>query len=167
MKTKVWLAASLVAALLVSLAPAPRALADGAASTRNILMGIGAAAGTLIIINHNKKVHQKYAEDAQKQAATAAQRDDARAAYRSEVRAYENQVAVTSELKREVAVKDRMIEQQKLALQQQNQQLAQLGIQVQQQQQPVAAPVKPARKPAPAPVLNHSAQMLAYGWGTF
>lgn len=165
MKTKVWLAASLVAALLVSLAPAPRALADGAASTRNILMGIGAAAGTLIIINHNKKVHQKYAEDAQKQAATAAQRDDARAAYQAEVKAYQNQVAVTSELKKEVAVKDRMIEQQKLALQQQNQQLAQLGIQV-QQQQPAAAPVKPAA-PKPAPVLNHSAQMLAYGWGTF
>ena len=72
-------AAGLLGALLLALMPAPQALADGAASTRNILLGVGAAAGTLIIINHNKKVHEKYAEDAQKQAALAEQRDDAQA----------------------------------------------------------------------------------------
>jgi hypothetical protein len=159
MKTKAFVAASLIAALLVSVAPAPRALADGAASTRNILLGIGAAAGTLIIINHNKKVHQKYAEDAQKEAALAAQRNDAQAAYRAEVKAYDNQVAVTSELKKEVAVKDKMIDQQKLALQQQSQQLAQMGVQT------VPAPVAPAPKPVAQP-MGHSAQMLSYGWGT-
>ena len=165
MKTRAFVAASLVAAILVSLAPSPRALADGAASTRNILMGVGAAAATLIIINHNKKVHQKYAEDAQKQAATAAERDDARAAYRAEVKAYNNQVAVTDELKKEVAVKDRMIQQQKLAIAQQNQQLAQLGVQLQTANTPAVAPAKHATKPIP--VANHAAQILAFGWGTF
>ena len=160
MKTRAFVAASLIAAILVSLAPAPQALADGAASTRNILLGIGAAAGTLIIINHNKKVHQKYAEDAQKQAALAAQRDDAQAAYRAEVKAYDNQLAVSSELKREVAIKDKMIEQQKLALQQQNQQIARLDA-----QPAAAAPAVPAARAAQP--LGHSQQMVAFGWGTF
>ncbi len=146
------MAISLIAALFVSMAPAPQALADGAASTRNILLGIGAAAGTLIIINHNKKVHQKYAEDAQKQAALAAQANDAQAAYKAEVKAYNNQLAVTNELKKEVAVKDNIIQQQKTAL-------ASMGV------QPLAVVPVPVAKPAPA--LGHSAQMLSYGWGTF
>ena len=154
---------SVIAAILVSLTPAPRALADGAASTRNILLGVGAAAATLIIINHNKKVHQKYAEDAQAQAATAAQRDDARAAYRAEVRAYDNQVAVTSELKREVAVKDQMINQQKVAIDQLRTQLAQMGVQT---QTVAAAPAAaPAPKKAAPSVSAHSAQIVSYGWG--
>jgi hypothetical protein len=155
MKTKALVAAALVAAFLASLAPAPRALADGAASTRNILLGIGAAAGTLIIINHNKKVHQKYAEDAQKQAALAAQRDDAQAAYKAEVKAYDNQVAVNNELRKEVAIKDQIIDQQKVAL-------SQMGVQV----QPVPVAVS---QPAPhkAPAGNHAAQMVSYGWGVF
>jgi hypothetical protein len=163
MKIKSFIAMSVIAAILVSLTPAPRALADGAASTRNILLGVGAAAATLIIINHNKKVHQKYAEDAQAQAATAAQRDDARAAYTAEVRAYNNQVAVSSELKREVAVKDQMINQQKVALDQMRTQLAQMGVQT----QTVAAAPAPApapKKAAPA-VSAHSPQIISYGWG--
>jgi hypothetical protein len=115
-------------------------------------MGIGAAAATLIIINHNKKVHQKYAEDAQAQAALASQRDDARAAYKAEVRAYENQVAVTSELKKEVSVKDSMITSLRG-------QLAQMGVQTQ-------AAANPAPAPKPAPVAAaHSAQIISYGWG--
>jgi hypothetical protein len=163
MKIKSLIAMSVIAAILVSLTPAPRALADGAASTRNILLGVGAAAATLIIINHNKKVHQKYAEDAQAQAATAAQRDDARAAYKAEVRAYDNQVAVTSELKKEVAVKDQLIGQQKAAIGQLQTQLAQMGVQT----QTVAAAPAPApapKKPAPA-MAAHSAQIVSYGWG--
>jgi hypothetical protein len=157
MKTKAIVAAALVAAFLTSLAPAPQALADGAASTRNILLGIGAAAGTLIIINHNKKVHQKYAEDAQKQAALAAQRDDAQAAYKAEVKAYDNQLAVNNELRKEVAVKDHIIDQQKVAL-------SQMGIQT----QPVPAPVAVSHPAvAKAPAGNHAAQMISYGWGVF
>ena len=163
MKIKSFIAMSVIAAILVSLAPAPRALADGAASTRNILLGVGAAAATLIIINHNKKVHQKYAEDAQAQAALASQRDDARAAYRSEVRAYDNQVAVASELRKEVAVKDKMINDQKTAISQLQTQLAQMGVQTQTvAAAPAAAPAP--KKPAPA-LAAHSAQILSYGWG--
>jgi len=153
MKTRALVAAFLIAALFGSLAPAPRALADGGASTRNILLGIGAAAGTLIIINHNKKVHAQYAADAQKQAATAAQANDAQAAYNAEKRAYDNQLAVTNELKKEVAIKDNIISQQKTAL-------AQMGVQA-----PAVVPVAVA-KPAPM-TMGHSAQMLSYGWGTF
>jgi len=161
MKIKSFIAMSVIAAILVSLTPAPRALADGAASTRNILLGVGAAAATLIIINHNKKVHQKYAEDAQAQAALASQRDDARAAYKAEVRAYDNQVAVTSELKKEDAVKDRMIGQQKAAIDQLQTQLAQMGVQT----QTVAAAPAPAPKKAAPAVAAHSAQIVSYGWG--
>jgi len=150
MKIKSFIAMSLIAAILVSLTPAPRAFADGAASTRNILLGVGAAAATLIIINHNKKVHQKYAEDAQAQAALASQRDDARTAYKAEVRAYDNQVAVSNELKKEVSVKDSMISQLRG-------QLAQMGVQTQI--------VKPGPKSAPA-LAAHSVQIVSYGWGT-
>lgn len=159
MKTKSLIAAGLVAAYLASMAPAPQALADGAASTRNILLGIGAAAGTLIIINHNKKVHQKYAEDAQKEASLAAQRDDANAAYKAEVRAYDNQLAVNNELRHEVAVKDQIIDQQKLAL-------SQMGVQT--QPAPVAMTHQaPAPKVAKAPAGTHAAQIVSYGWGVF
>ena len=148
------MAAALVVALLGSLAPAPPALADGGASTRNILLGIGAAAGTLLIINHNKKVHQKYAEDAQQEAATAAQRDDAQAAYKAEVKAYNNQLAVTNELKKEVAIKDDIIQKQKTAL-------AQVGVQTVAVVPAAVAPVKLA------PAGSHAPQMVSYGWGTF
>jgi len=161
MKIKSLIAMSVIAAILVSLTPAPRALADGAASTRNILLGVGAAAATLIIINHNKKVHQQYAQDAQAQAALASQRDDARAAYKAEVRAYDNQVAVTSELKKEVAVKDQMINQQKTAIDQLQTQLAQMGVQT---QTVAAAPAPAPKKVAPA-IAAHSAQIVSYGWG--
>ena len=148
MKIKSLIAMSLIAAILVSLAPTPRALADGAASTRNILLGVGAAAATLIIINHNKKVHEKYAEDARAEAALASQRDDARTAYQAEVRAYDNQVAVTRELKKEVSVKDSMISQLRG-------QLAQMGVQTQ------------IAKPGPAAMAAaHSVQIVSYGWGT-
>jgi hypothetical protein len=160
MKIKTFLAISVIAALLMSLTPAPQVLADGAASTRNILLGVGAAAATLIIINHNKKVHQKYAEDAQAQAALASQRNDAQAAYRAEVKAYDNQVAVNTELKEEVAIKDKQVQQQNDAIGQLRQQLAQMGVQTQQ----VAA--VPAPAPKHALVSAHAPQMISYGWGT-
>jgi hypothetical protein len=78
------------------------ALADGAASTRNIL--IGGAAAALIIINHNKKVHEKYAEDARAQAAAESDASNAQAAYASERTAYEHEAALVGQYKREVAV---------------------------------------------------------------
>ncbi|GAC1424969.1 MAG: hypothetical protein NVSMB5_19180 [Candidatus Velthaea sp.] len=87
-----------------SVAPA---LANGAASTRNII--IGGAAATLLIINHNKKVHERYAEDSRRQAQTQASADNARAAYYSERRAYQNEAALVGQYKREVALQHREI----------------------------------------------------------
>lgn len=83
------------------------ALADGAASTRNII--IGGAAATLLIINHNKKVHERYAEASRRQAQTQAEADNARSAYYSEKRAYEHEAALVQQYKREVAVQHREI----------------------------------------------------------
>ena len=103
-------AAVLAASLLVGFTPSGAVKADGAASTRNIL--IGAAAATLIIVNHNRKVHEKYAEDAQAQASLAAQRNDAQAAYAAEKKANQNLQAANSELKREVAYQHDIVTQQ-------------------------------------------------------
>lgn len=100
---------SLIAAMLVSLAPQAPASADGAASTRNIILGGAAAA--LIIINHNKQVHAKYAQDAANEASLAAQRDDAQSAYKSEQKAYSNEAALVSDLKREVSYQHDQIDQ--------------------------------------------------------
>ncbi len=81
------------------------ALADGAASTRNILIGgAAAAAGTLLIINHNKKVHQKYAEYDQRQAQTQASANQSQAAYESERQAYAHEAALASAYRHEVAL---------------------------------------------------------------
>jgi hypothetical protein len=109
-------AAVLAASLLVGLTPSGAVKADGAASTRNIF--IGAAAATLLIVNHNRQVHEKYAQDAQAQATLAAQRNDAQAAYASEKKANDNLLAANSELKREVAYQHDIITQQnqKLAM---------------------------------------------------
>ena len=110
MKLTRFVALAVLAAMLATLAPQAPVSADGAASTRNILLG--AAAATLIIINHNKKVHEKYAEDAAAQASLAAQRDDAQAAFASEKKAYDSEAALVVDLKREVAYQHDVIEQQ-------------------------------------------------------
>jgi hypothetical protein len=99
------LAGSLAAVAL----PTAPALADGAASTRNIIGGAALAAGTLIIINHNKKVHQKEDEMASAQASAEASASNSQAAYASERKAYLAQVALNSEYKHEVAVQHKMI----------------------------------------------------------
>ena len=103
--------ASLALAGTVALAavPAAPALADGAASTRNIIGGAALAAGTLIIINHNKKVHQKEDEMATAQASAEESASNSQAAYQSERKAYLAQVALNGEYKHEVAVQHKMI----------------------------------------------------------
>lgn len=160
MKLRNVIASALIGAFLLALTPGPRAMADGAASTRNILMGLGAAAATLIIINHNKQVHAKYAQDAARQAALENQRNDAEAAYRAEERAYRHELAVSEALQHEVAVKDRIIAQQNALIERQKAQLAQLGI----SQQPIAVAPVPAVKTKTA--QHPVAQMISYGWGT-
>ncbi|MBV9277584.1 MAG: hypothetical protein JOZ97_05035 [Candidatus Eremiobacteraeota bacterium] len=101
-------AAGLLAGMLCALSvPAIPALADGAASTRNIILGGAAAA--LLIINHNRKVHEKYAEYDRRQAATQQAADNAWAAYQSEQSAYNHEVAINQSLQHEVAVQHSMI----------------------------------------------------------
>jgi hypothetical protein len=158
MRTTRIIAAGLIGALALAMAPKPMALADGAASTRNILIGVGAAAATLIIINHNKKVHEKYAEDAQKQAALAEQRNDAQAAANQYKTAYQHELAVAGELKKEVALQQQQINKLNAA---------------------VAAISPPgsnfvAAKPAPAVAVSNNTmpnagapQVVSYGWGEF
>ncbi len=96
-------------ALAASLAGPQPALADGAASTRNIIFGAAAVGGTLLILNHNKKVHERYAESAKRQATSEAERNQAEAAYESERGAYNNEVALVSEYRRETAYQHRQI----------------------------------------------------------
>ena len=93
---------TLAATLAATAVPAAPALADGAASTRNII--IGGAAAALLIINHNRKVHQKYAEYERNQARAQAQANDAEAAYASERQAYLHEAALVSSYQREVAM---------------------------------------------------------------
>jgi hypothetical protein len=103
------IAAVTLAAFALALTPKPQALADGAASTRNIIIGTAAAAATVLIINHNKKVHERYAQDAQAQAALALQRDDAKTAAAQYKTAYEHETVVAANLKRQVALQQSQI----------------------------------------------------------
>ena len=135
------------------------ALADGAASTRNIL--IGGAAAALLIINHNKKVHERYAEDSRRQAQAQADADNARSAYVSERRAYENEAALVGQYKREVAVQHSEIvslrRQVAMAQSQAHAQHVALA-----PARPAAAPAAAAAAPAPRALRVAS---VSYGWG--
>ncbi len=93
---------SLAAAPAATAMPAAPALADGAASTRNII--IGGAAATLLILNHNRKVHEKYAEKDRAIARQQARANDSEAAYLSERRAYTHEAALVASYQREVAM---------------------------------------------------------------
>lgn len=105
------LAGTALAATMALAVPAAPALADGAASTRNILLGVGAA--TYLIIQHNRKVHEKYAEYDRRQAELKSENNDAWAAYSSEKNAYNNSLAEIVDLKREVAYQHNVITQQR------------------------------------------------------
>ncbi len=93
---------TLAAALATTAMPAAPALADGAASTRNII--IGGAAATLLILNHNRKVHEKYAEKDRAIARQQARASDAESAYYSERQAYNHEAALVASYRHEVAV---------------------------------------------------------------
>jgi len=95
--------AAITAALATSLCAPQPAAADGAASTRNIIFGAAAIGGTLLILNHNKKVHQKYAEYDRRQAQDEAAKNQAEAAYESERQAYNHEVAVVDQYRQETA----------------------------------------------------------------
>ena len=141
--------------LLAGITPMAPALANGAASTRNILLG-GAAAAYLII-EHNRAVHAKYAADARQQAATAQQRNDAWAAYNQEQRAYNEQVAVNRELQKEVAYQHNIVAQQR-------QELAASGM---HQSFATTSTTRVARVAnSHARAKTNEVAMTSYGWGT-
>jgi hypothetical protein len=120
-------------------APHPAA-ADGGASTRNIILGGAAIGGTLLILNHNKKVHERYAEDSRRQAALEAQRSDAWAAYEAEKAAYEHQTAVNADLEKEVSFQHKVVSQLRHEL--------------------------AASRPKPTRVASKAApDTVSYGWG--
>ena len=149
---------SLCAVLAATAAPAAPALADGAASTRNIILGGAAIAGTLLIINHNKKVHEKYAAYDRRQAQTQAAANNAEAAYESERSAYQHEAALVSSYKHEVAI--------------QHQEVLRLRHQLAMAQSPARTNV--AQQAAFHPLVagarvNEPTMRLAnvsYGWGT-
>ena len=124
--------------------PSAPALADGAASTRNIIGGAAVIGGTLLIINHNKQVHAKEDQMASAQAQSEESATNAQAAYESERRAYLAQVAINGEYKHEVSLQHRLI--------------VQMRGQLASAQKPgyvSAAPAQPAR-----------VATVSYGWGT-
>jgi uncharacterized protein involved in exopolysaccharide biosynthesis len=135
-----------MAAMLAAAAPSA-ALADGAASTRNILLGAGLA--TYLIIQHNRKVHEKYAEDARQQAALESQNSNMQAAYNSERTAYSNARAEIVDLKREVAYQHSVIVQQR------GQVAMQTGFGTQPATRVAAASYGPGKQ----------VSMVSYGWG--
>jgi hypothetical protein len=155
------IAGTTLAAMMALLVPAAPALADGAASTRNILLGIGAA--TYLIIQHNRKVHEKYAEDARRQAELQSENNDAWAAYSSEKRAYDNSVAEVSDLKREVAYQHNVIVQQRrqLAMAQPNRN----GFATQTAYAPQPKPRRNTRVASRRAQGQNQVAMVSYGWG--
>jgi len=144
MKSKL-LTASALAATMTFGAVAP-ALANGAASTRNII--IGGAAATLLIINHNRKVHQKYAEYDRRQAQTQAEANNAQAAYASEHQAYQHEAALVSSYQREVAI--------------QHQEVLRLRHQLAMEHSRQMAQSRPAFRPL---VAGERVTNVSYGWG--
>jgi cell division protein FtsB len=160
------LAGTTLAAMLALLVPAAPALANGAASTRNILLGIGAA--TYLIIQHNRKVHEKYAEYDRRQAELKSENNDAWAAYTSEKNAYQNAMAEVGDLKREVAYQHGVVEQlrHQLAMSQDRSRGFQTAY------APAPAPAR-AAAPQRHTVTRHVARanandvaMVSYGWGS-
>jgi hypothetical protein len=156
--------ALLAAAMGMSLlAPRPAA-ADGGASTRNIIFGAAAVGGTLLIINHNKKVHQKYAEYDRQEASLQAQNSNTEAAYQSERQAYQHEAQLVADYARENAYQHKVVQQQ-------NRQIAQL------QHSLVTAKraggfgtgfMQPARAQSSHAALARNGgqpQVVSYGWG--
>ena len=158
MFTKRALAGTTLAAMLALLVPTAPALADGAASTRNIILGLGAA--TYLIIQHNRKVHEKYAEYDRRQAELQSENNDAWAAYRSEKNAYGNAVAEIGDLKREVAYQHKVVVQLRHQVAMTNRSGGHGFTQT--------AYAPPSHRSAPAAhraAPSNNVAMVSYGWG--
>jgi hypothetical protein len=153
MNLKKAIAGTTMAAVLATGMPLAAA-ADGAASTRNIILG--GALATYLIIQHNRKVHEKYAEDASNLAASQQQANNAQAAYSSEHKAYVAQLAANADLKKEVAYQHQIVVQQQ-------QQLASAGIHTSYASPHQAALATKAAKAAGTKAPQVAT--VAYGWG--
>jgi hypothetical protein len=132
---------ALIGAALAALSwgiPSKPVLANGVASTRNLIL-LGGAAAAYLIIEHNRKVHEREAEAAQRQAAAEQAGNNAWAAYQQEARAYKAEAAENGELQREVSYQHRIVEQQQ-------RELASLG--------------------AGSSTTQGGVAMVSYGWGT-
>src|SRR5208282_1258038 len=96
--------ATVICVGLLSVSAGTAALADGAASTRNIIFGAAAAGvGTWAIVNHNKKVHQKIDEKDAQIHSLDQERSDAETSYQSEHEAYLHEVAIANHYMAETA----------------------------------------------------------------
>jgi hypothetical protein len=156
---------SLTAALAATAIPAAPALADGAASTRNIILG--GAAATLLIINHNRKVHQKYAEYDRRQAQTQSEASNAEAAYQSERSAYAHEAALVQGYRHEVAVQHHevvMLRRQLAVAQSRAHAQHVAATQARPAFHPLVAAARVERRPA-APARQIATSSTSYGWG--
>jgi uncharacterized protein HemX len=148
-------AAALLCALGALVVPSAPARADGAASTRNIILGGALAAGTLLIVNHNKKVHQKEDELTNARNQAEAERDAEATSAASMHRQLVAESRELAALKREVGMQHNMI--------------MELRKQVSSSDSPTAGTVKTAFiEPLPPNAPQIPAERLAsvsYGWG--
>src|SRR3981081_3600558 len=151
---------TLAAALATTALPAAPALADGAASTRNII--IGGAAATLLILNHNREVRENDAEKDRASPRQQARASDAEAAYYSERQAYAHEAALVASYRHEVAVQH----QEVLRLRHQ------IAMSKRTTQHVAAAQPRPAFHPLVAAAASPPAggptrvANASYGWGT-
>ncbi len=162
------LAASILFAILTALIPAAPVRADGAARTRNLLLGGAAAA--LLIVNHNRKVHERYAEYDRRNAALAQQRNDAWAAYRSSQAAYEHEATVAAQLEREVTYQHQIIQLQRRQLAQREYRRSSSVRRVAKTPAPILATVRVHRNALRArqgaAIAPTRLALVSYGWGT-
>jgi hypothetical protein len=122
----------------------------------------------LIIINHNKQVHQRYADDARRQAQAQAQANNAQAAYAAERRAYDNEVTVNAEYKHEVATQHTLVESLRKEVVLQRSRADRAIAQVRTNARPAGTAAAPpaVTKTAPnGPPIRVAAN--AWGWGQF
>jgi hypothetical protein len=148
-------------ALLASVIPAPPAQADGAASTRNIILGGALVGGTLLIINHNRKVHQKYDELTNARNQAQAERDQAYAAS-------EQSSAAASSYQSQLAARNRELAAYKRTVAMQHNEITKLRKEV--SMGPGAGTATKSSFIAPMPAKPPSVPQvrvasLSYGWG--
>ncbi len=115
MKIKQALGSLALTGTLALAIPAVPVHADGAATTRNLIL-LGGAAAAYLIVQHDRQIHEKYAHYDRRQAALSQENNDAWAAYHQEQKAYAEEVQVNQELKKELAYQHSVVEAQRRQL---------------------------------------------------